>query len=82
MNNRKEIKNILKNDDNIIAIFSGHQHWTKQLKEDNKNYYILGSLTENIDMKGIPDGVYLEVELENRNVKLIERHIKVEEKYD
>ena len=79
MSNRKEIKNIIKNDNNIIAIFSGHQHWTKQLKEDGKNYYILGSLTENVDMKGIPDGVYLEVELENSNVKIKEKHIKVGE---
>lgn len=79
MNNRKEIKNIIKNDKNIIAIFSGHQHWTKQLKEDGKSYYILGSLTENIDMKGLPDGVYLEVELENNNIKVKEKHIKVEE---
>ncbi len=77
MNNRKEIKNIIKNDKNIIAIFSGHQHWTKQLKEDGKSYYILGSLTENIDMKGLPDGVYLEVELENNSIKIKEKHIKL-----
>lgn len=79
MHNRKEIKNIIKNDNHVIAIFNGHQHWTKQLKEDGKNYYIVGSLTENIDMKGIPDGVYLEVELEDKNVKIKENHIKLEE---
>ena len=77
MKNRKEIKNIIKSDNNVIAIFSGHQHWTKQLKEDGKNYYVVGSLTDNVDMKGIPDGIYLEIELENKNVKLIEKHIKV-----
>ena len=79
MYNRKEIKNIIKNNNHVIAIFNGHQHWTKQLKEDGKNYYIVGSLTENIDMKGIPDGVYLEVELEDKNVKIKENHIKLEE---
>ena len=77
MNNRKEVKNIIKRDNNIIAVFSGHQHWTKQLNEDGKDYYILGSLTENIDMQGIPDGVYLEVKLEDRNVEIIENHIKI-----
>ena len=77
MNNRKEVKNIIKGDNNIIAVFSGHQHWTKQLNEDGKDYYILGSLTENIDMQGIPDGVYLEVKLEDRNVEIIENHIKI-----
>ena len=30
-------------------------------------------------MKGIPDGVYLEVELEDKNVKIKENHIKLEE---
>ena len=79
MHNRKEVKNIIKNNNHVIAIFNGHQHWTKQLKEDGKNYYIVGSLTENIDMKGIPDGVYLEVELEDKNVKIKENHIKLEE---
>ena len=78
MSNRKEVKKIIKSDENIIAIFNGHQHWTKQLKEDGKVYYIVGSLTDNVDMQGIPDGVYLEVELQNRNVKIIEKHIQVE----
>ena len=78
MSNRKEIKNIIKNHNNVIAIFNGHQHWTKQLKEDGKNYYVVGSLTDNVDMRGIPDGVYLEVELQDRNVKIIEKHIQVE----
>lgn len=80
MNNRQDVKEIIKSDDNVIAVFSGHQHWTKQLKEDGKNYYVVGSLTDNIDMLGIPDGIYLEVELTDRNVKIIEKYIKVEDK--
>ena len=78
MSNRKEVKKIIKSNENIIAIFNGHQHWTKQLKEDGKVYYIVGSLIDNVDMQGIPDGVYLEVELQDRNVKIIEKHIQVE----
>lgn len=78
MNNRQEVKEITKLDDNVIAIFNGHQHWTKQLIEDGKSYYVVGSLTDNTDMLGIPDGIYLEIELEDRNIKIKERHIKVE----
>ena len=78
MNNRQEVKEIIKLDDNVIAIFNGHQHWTKQIIEDGKSYYVVGSLTDNIDMLGIPDGIYLEIELEDRNIKIKERHIKVE----
>lgn len=81
MNNRKVVKNIIKSDNNIIAIFNGHQHWTKQLQEDGKNYYVVGSITDNVNMTGIPDGIYLEVELEDRNVKVIEKHIKVEKEH-
>lgn len=77
MNNRKQIKEIINKDDNIIAIFNGHQHWTKQINENGKNYYIVGSLTDNIDMLGIPDGVYLDVELENRNIKIKTEHIEI-----
>ena len=72
------MKEIIKSDGNIIAVFNGHQHWTKQLKEDGKVYYIVGSLIDNVDMQGIPDGVYLEVELQDRNVKIIEKHIEIE----
>ena len=77
MNNRQLIKKIINSDDNVIAIFNGHQHWTKQLIEDGKNYYVVGSLTDNVDMLGIPDGIYLEVELEERNIKIREKHIEI-----
>lgn len=61
LGNRKEIKDILNKDKNLIAVFSGHQHWTKKLIENGVNYYVLGSLTENINDNGVPDGVYYEV---------------------
>lgn len=57
LGNRKELKQIIKsNRSKILAIFSGHQHWTKYLKEDEISYYIVGSITENINKDGIPDG--------------------------
>lgn len=48
LKNRKEIKEIIKNDANIVCVFSGHQHWTKINTEDGIKYYQIGSLTENI----------------------------------
>ena len=62
MRNRKQVKDIIKKDKNILAIFSGHQHWTQTLEEDGAKYYQLGSLTENI---------------ENENVKVIEHHVQL-----
>ena len=75
--NRKEVKEILTNSKNILAVFSGHQHWTKHLREDNINYYVLGSLTEDINNNGIPDGVYFEVELKDSSISVKEKHLKL-----
>lgn len=79
MNNRKVIKEIIKSNNNVIAVFNGHQHWTKQLQEDKINYYVVGSLTDNVDMLGIPDGIYLQIELEDRNIKVKEKHVEISE---
>lgn len=75
--NRNEVKEILKKHNNILGVFSGHQHWTKQIKEESINYYIVGSLTENINNDNIPDGVYFEVEINNQELKIVEKHIKL-----
>lgn len=78
LGNRKEIKDILNKDKNLIAVFSGHQHWTKKLIENGVNYYVLGSLTENINDNGVPDGVYYEVNLEDTKIDVKERHLKLD----
>lgn len=75
--NRKELKQILDCDKNVLGVFSGHQHWTKQINENNINYFVLGSLIENIRNKSIPDGVYFEVSLKNNKLKVKEHHLKV-----
>lgn len=75
--NRKEVKEILKKSNNVLGVFSGHQHWTKKLQEENINYYIIGSLTENVNNDNIPDGVYFEVEVDNQELKVVEKHIKL-----
>lgn len=77
LGNRKQLKEILKNDKNILAVFSGHQHWTKTIIEDNIPYYIIGSMTENINNDGIPDGVYYIVEFDGEKLKVIEEHIRL-----
>lgn len=77
LENRKEVKEILKKDKNLLAVFSGHQHWTKRKVEDEINYYVVGSLTENIHDDGIPDGVYFEVDLEGNRIEVKEHHLKI-----
>lgn len=77
LGNRKEVKEILKNDKNIVAVFSGHQHWTKKTIEDRISYYVVGSLTENINDDGVPDGVYFEVTLEGSKIEVKEKHIRL-----
>lgn len=78
LSNRQQIKNILARDGNIIAVFSGHQHWTKKLSENGLDFYVIGSLTEDINDDGIPDGVYFEVDLYGNNVNVIEHHLKLD----
>lgn len=77
LQNRDEVKNIFRKDKNILAVFSGHQHWTKHMIEDEINYYVVGSLTENIKDNGIPDGVYLVVDLSEDKVDVKEYHIRL-----
>ena len=62
--NRKEIKDLFQTYNNVKAVFTGHQHWTKKLTENNVSYYILGSMVESINENGTCDGVYYVVELE------------------
>lgn len=77
LRNRRKLKELIK-DKNIIAVFCGHQHWTKKIEESGINYYMLGSLTENINNDGIPDGVYFEVEILKDNVVVNEKHLKID----
>ena len=77
LRNRAKLKQLIK-DKNIIAVFCGHQHWTKKIEENGINYYMLGSLTENINNDGIPDGVYFEVEISKDNIVVNERHLKID----
>lgn len=77
LGNRKELKKIITNNKNILGVFSGHQHWTKHIKEDGISYHVLGSMTENINDDGVPDGVYFIVEFDGENIEIIEEHIRL-----
>ena len=77
MKNRAQIKEIIKNDKNVLAVFSGHQHVTKLLEEDGVKYYLLGSLIALDESTGAPDGVYFELEADGINLTVRERHIEV-----
>lgn len=79
MKNRTDVKEIIRKDKNILAVFSGHQHITKTIEEDGLKYYVLGSLTACSKEPGIPEGVYFEVELSGRSVTVHERHIDMSE---
>ena len=77
MQNRREVKDIIKNDKNLIAVFSGHQHWTKRTVEDGVEYYVLGSLVEDVNDDGVPDGVYFEIDITENRLEVEEHHLKL-----
>lgn len=77
LKNRKQLKEIIEKYKNILGFFSGHQHWTKKIIENNITYYILGSLTENINNDNIPDGVYFVVNLEDDKMQVTENHLNL-----
>ena len=77
LKNREQVKAILQKDQNILGVFSGHQHWTKQIVENGIHYYVIGSLTENLNGDGIPDGVYYIVEFNGKDIQVVQGHIRL-----
>jgi len=75
LQNRKKVKEILGQNDNVLAVFSGHQHWTKTIVENGIQYHILGSLTEDFDFNGKPDGVWFIVDADKKGLKITEKHL-------
>jgi hypothetical protein len=71
------LKEILKSGGKVRAVFSGHQHWTKALVEDGIPYYLVGSMTENMEGDGVPDGVYLVVTMDDSTVKVTTKYIRM-----
>ncbi|MBO5060281.1 MAG: metallophosphoesterase [Clostridia bacterium] len=77
MKNRADVKEIIKNNKNILAVFSGHTHRTKRYVEDGVIYYVLGSLIGCHEANGVPDGVYFEVDLKDGKINVTEHHIEI-----
>ena len=77
LGNRKELKQIIKKHKQVLAVFSGHQHWTKTIIEDKIPYHTLGSLTENINNDGIPDGVCFVATFNGKTINVETHHIRL-----
>ena len=78
--NAKNASGFVKSWDNV---YMGNMNSVKGTYPNRYTRYYAAQLLEeqgadNIDMLGIPDGIYLEIELEDRNIKIKESHIKVE----
>lgn len=79
MKNRDEIKQMLKGDKNLLAVMAGHQHSNQTYLEDNVLHINLGSTITCRLENGIPEGTYAEIILENGNMTVYYRQVKVEE---
>ncbi len=77
LGNRNELKSILKKDGKTIAVFSGHQHWTKHLQENGMDYYVVGSLVENDNRSGIPEGVYYNLDVNDEDVTVRKGNLRL-----
>lgn len=75
--NRDEIKSIIRNDKNVLGVFSGHTHVNNRIVEDGIEYYIIASLTGCPLENGIPDGSYFVIELENGKMNVTLDSIRV-----
>ena len=75
LKNRELVKEVIKKDPNIKAVFSGHQHAPKILEEDGITHYIVGSPTTSLKADGIPIGVYRIIETINENILTTEHRI-------
>ena len=77
MKNKDDVRKIIYNDKNVVAIFSGHQHGPKRATENNITHYIVGSPTTSLKEDGIPIGVYIEIETDGKNIKITEKWVSI-----
>ena len=75
LENRDELKKILKTDKNLLGVFCGHQHWTKTIVEDGITYFVIGSLVEDMLGDGKPEGIFLEVDIKKGALHAITRKL-------
>lgn len=75
MKNRDDVMKIINNDNNIKAVFSGHQHTPKVLEKNGIKHYIVGSPTTSLEANGIPIGVYRMIETVGNDIIVTEHNI-------
>jgi len=75
LKNRVLVKEVIKKDPNMKAVFSGHQHAPRILEEDGITHYIVGSSTTSPEADGTPIGVYRIIETVNEDIITTEHHI-------
>lgn len=76
LKNRAEVKAVLKRDENLLAVFAGHQHKPKYFEEDGVRYFLAGSLIPGADH---PWGEYLEIKLQGRHLEVCRKNISMSE---
>lgn len=79
MKNREDVKKILRENKNVKAVFSGHQHIQKTVLEDGLTYYLVGSMIACTEIPDTPAGIYMEIDLEKERITVNERRITKEE---
>ena len=77
MKDRAQVKEILKNDPNVLAVFSGHQHVAKAFMEDGVRYFLTGALCPAPDESGTVCGEYMEAVVEGGSLEVTNKKIPV-----
>lgn len=54
LGNRKEVRQLLENNGDVIAVFNAHQHWNRMHVHNGIPYFTVTSLVENFNNDGIP----------------------------
>ena len=77
MKDRAAVKEILRHDPNLVAVFSGHQHVAKAFEEDGVRYFLAGALVPAPDEEGMVCGQYMDVVVEGSSLEVTNKKIPV-----
>lgn len=75
MKDRADLKALLKQDKNLLAVFSGHIHKSAQYLEDGVGYYLVGSPIDSPNEDGVPESCYVEIELSGTELTVMEKRV-------
>ena len=70
LKNRKEIREIIEQSNNVICVFNGHIHWNRVDIHNSIPHITLQSLVENEDNKGAPADTYTIVDIDQNNLSI------------